>query len=240
MPYASVRFWRPHIPACGLPTSIVTIETVFCLLISDGVMPERLAAQEVVEGPRPTLSETGPTLWALAGIDASINDRWQTTVRAGHVGGFDARPVLADLTWTSSEHVKLIVGYIYVQPDAHGTRHTSLTRAGGVWIPARGRMQVENQTLFELVAGGDRPASTRIRNRLRASWAVGGPLNLGAYASAEGFLLASGLSALRYQTGTTWPVGRCIVDVSWLRHTPREGLRFDALALTAMWHVRKH
>lgn len=239
MSRVSLRLWRPPTPACGWPTSIVTMGTVFCLLFSGPFVPERLAAQEVVDDPRPTLAETGRTLWALAGIDASINDRWQTTVRAGHVGGFDARPVLADLTWTSSEHLKLLVGYIYVQPDAHGARHTSLTRAGGVWIPARGRVQVENQTLFELVAGGDRPASTRVRNRLRASWAVGGPLKLGLYASAEGFLVADGLNALRYQTGATWPVGRCTVDVSWLRHTPREGLRFDALGLMAMWRVRK-
>jgi len=211
--------------------SVVMMGRVLCLLCFwDVVVPQRLAAQE----------EVGPTLWALAGIDASINDRWQTTVRTGHVGGFDARPILADLTWTSSERLKFLVGYIYVQPDAQQARHTSLTRAGGVWIPARGRVQVDNQTLFELISGGDRPASTRVRNRLRASWVVGGPLTVGVYTSAEGFLVADGLSARRYQTGATWLVGRCSVDVSWLRHTPRDGLRFDALAVTALWRVRKH
>lgn len=174
--------------------------------------------------------------WVLTGVDMMMSDRWRSTIRLGHLGGFDTYVWLSDLYFVIRREVQLTGGVVYLEPRTPEGRGTWVMRGGGTWQPLRGRLAVDNRLLAEWRAGAS--TNRRVRDRLRASWAIREDARMRAFATVELFVMSDvGFSEHRYQVGATATLRRAMVEAYWLRSRPRVREGFDAIGLTAVWRV---
>jgi hypothetical protein len=207
-----------------------------CLLSTAGLgLPVGLLAQETTANTAPTGDDRIVNVWALAGVNAAIDDRWQAIVLSGYVGGFDSRVLVTDLTFAPREAFRLLVGHVYVDPAASGSTDIYVLRAGCLWRPVRRRLELENRALIDRRSGQSRPA--RLRDRVMVSWRTDNPLRLRVFGSAEVFATTDSLNAQRYQIGAARSAGRATVEIYWTQHRSRERATFNAIGLTAFWRI---
>jgi hypothetical protein len=176
----------------------------------------------------------------LAGIDVEVGDRWRATMGLGYLGGFDSRIVLTEATFTADKAVQLVGGHVYLQPTAVGSPATSLLRTGGVWLPLRGRVSLDNRLLVERRAVHTAGVSIRVRDRLRASWAIEEDSRLRVFGAVETFAVGeTGIVEQRYQAGVVQPAGPVAVETYWLQSRSRSRPTLNVIALTAFWRIGK-
>jgi hypothetical protein len=198
-------------------------------------MPVGLLAQETTANTAPTGDDQTVNVWALAGVNAAIDSRWQAILLFGYLGGFESRVLVTDLTFAPREAFRLLVGHVYVDPAASGSTDIYVLRAGCLWRPVRRRLELENRALIDRRSGQGRPA--RLRDRVMVSWRIDRPLRLRAFGSVELFATTDSLNARRYHVGAARSAGPATIEVYWTQHRSHGRATFNAIGLTAFWRI---
>ena len=100
-----------------------------------GITASPVAAQDTQPPAR-----DGDTVgaWMLVEFDAGISDRWRTSVRLGYLSELDTRVAIVDVMFVAGDAIHVLLGHVYLDPDAPDTLATSVLRAGASWAPIRG------------------------------------------------------------------------------------------------------
>jgi hypothetical protein len=227
----------PFARATGVASlALVRMCLMVCLVSIAGLgMPLRVLAQEATTTTAAISDDHAANIWALAGVNAAIDSRWQAFVRFGYLGGFESRVLVTDVTFAPREALRLLFGHVYVDPTASDSHNIYVLRAGCVWRPVRRRLEVENRALIDRRSGQGRPV--RVRDRVMVSWPTDNPLRLRVFGSAEVFVTTDSLNAQRYQIGAARSAGRATVEIYWTQQRSRGRATFNAIGLTAFWRI---